>query len=101
MSDLKGLLNLARKAGFLVIGQDNLLNYSKKLYLLVAEQTAGKALLRQMQFLANKKNISLLFLPELGNLIGLQNCKIVGIKNKDFAEKIQNLIKGEEFGTTT
>ncbi len=101
MGDLKGLINLARKAGFLVIGQDNLLEYNKKLFLLVADKSAGKGLLREMQFLARKKEIPLLFVEELGALIGLENCKIVGIRNKDFAEKIENLIKGEEFGTTT
>lgn len=93
MKEIEGLISIARKAGFVIIGQDNLKNYNKKLYLILLDESAGKALQREMSFKA--KNITLLQVKELRKLVGIDNCKVIGIKNKAMAEKIASKIKGE------
>ena len=95
MSSLEGLINIARKAGFVIVGGENLANYTKKLYLLVMDNTAGNSLKREMQFLSSKRNIKILNVENLSKLVGIENCKVFGIKNKAFAENIEKNLKGE------
>ena len=95
MDKLGGLISIARKAGFCIIGQDKLKNYDKKLYIILISKTAGNSLEREMTFLAKEKNIPLLWMEELDNLTGINNCKVIGIKNKELSEQIAKIIKGE------
>lgn len=92
-NDLKGLFSLSRKAGYTVIGLENLLKYEKRLYLLIVDESAGKSLMREMNFLSNKRQIPLAVLPEVEKMIGIQNCKAIGIKNKKFTELISDKIQ--------
>ncbi|MBP3431850.1 MAG: hypothetical protein J6K39_03245 [Clostridia bacterium] len=95
MSKLNGLISIARKAGFCVIGQDNLKGFDKKLHLIVLDKSAGDSLVREMTFLSNKKNCSLLTVDGLEEVTAIKNCKVIGIKNKDLSEMIEKEIKGE------
>jgi len=95
LDKLGGLISIARKAGFCIIGQDKLKNYDKKLYIILISKTAGNSLEREMTFLAKEKNIPLLWMEELDNLTGINNCKVIGIKNKELSEQIAKIIKGE------
>lgn len=95
MKNLDGILSLSRKAGMLVIGQDNLLGYQKKLYVLLLDKTAGKSLLREVNFMAKQKNLPLFEIENLGKFVGIENCKVLGVKNKAFSEKIIEFLKGE------
>lgn len=88
MSDLKGLLSLARKAGYVVIGVDNLSGYDKKLFLLLHDKSAGKSLVREMNFLSQKRSVPLAEVDGLEELMHIPNCKAVGIRNKKFSEMI-------------
>lgn len=95
LNNLCGLISIARKAGYVIIGQDNLKNYDKKLYLLLLDSSAGVSLTREMNFLARKHNIPLQKIDNLGELAGVENCKALGIKNKAFAENIIKNLKGD------
>lgn len=95
MSSIEGLINIARKAGFVIVGGENLTNYQKKLYLLVMDVTAGNSLKREMQFLSSKRGVELLTIENLAQIVGIENCKAIGIKNKAFADNIAKNIKGE------
>ncbi len=95
MSSLEGLINIAKKAGFVIIGGENLSNYTKKLYLLILDNTAGNSLRREMQFLSSKRNLKILNVENLSKIVGIENCKAIGIKNKAFAENIEEYLKGE------
>ena len=95
MSSLEGLINIAKKAGFVIIGGENLSNYTKKLYLLILDNTAGNSLRREMQFLSSKRNLKILNVENLSKIVGIENCKAIGIKNKAFAENIEECLKGE------
>lgn len=92
MSDLKGLISIARKAGYVVIGLDNLKVYTQKLYLIVIDETSGKGLRREANFLAEKRNVTLAIVKNVDDYIGIENCKIIGIKNKNFSEMILKAI---------
>ncbi len=95
MTKINGLISIARKAGFVIIGQDNLRGYNKKLFLILLDKNAGNSLAREAKFLSEKKNIPLLVIENLAETVGIENCKIVGIKNKIFSENIIKVLKGE------
>lgn len=95
MNRTKGLVGLARKAGYVIIGRENLVKYTKKLYLLIVDKTAGSSLLREMKFLSENRNLPLLEVENLADLVGIENCKAVGVKNKAMSESIEKSVKGE------
>lgn len=95
MDKIGGLISLARKAGFCIIGLDNLKKYDKKLYLLLLDKTCGASLEREANFIASKKEIPLVKIDNLSNMISIENCKFVGIKNKNFSDNILKVLKGE------
>lgn len=96
MKKIDGLVSIARKAGFAIIGLDNLKKYDKKLYLLLCDNNAGNSLLREIKFLAEKRNIPMFQIDGLGKTTAIENCKVVGIKNKSISDNIiECLIKGE------
>lgn len=95
LNNISGWLSIARKAGYCIIGQDRLLDYDKKLYLVLLDKTAGKALERQMTFLSKDNKIPLLRVENLAQMLSLENCKVVGIKNKAISENLIKSIKGE------
>ncbi len=95
LSDLKGLLSLARKAGYVVIGLENLMNYDKKLFLLLCDKSAGKSTQREMNFLAQKRALPLIFVEGLEEIVSIENCKAVGIRNKNFSEMIEIEIENQ------
>ena len=95
LSNLSGLIGIARKAGFVIVGGENLSSYTKKLYLLILDKTAGNSLKREMNFLASKRNIDIIEVENLSELASISNCKVIGIKNKTFSENITKSIKGE------
>ncbi len=95
MNRLQGLLSIARKAGFCVIGQDNLKGYDKKLYVILLDKTAGKSLQREMKFLSSTRGIPILEVSELNKITAIENCKVLGVKNKNLSDSIIKDIKGE------
>lgn len=87
---LSQYLGIARKANALVIGSDNLKNYAKKLYLLIVAQNAGEKVKTLAKNIESKYNIDVVFVEEnLSMLVNINNCQIVGVKNKGLADKIK------------
>ncbi len=95
MAKIEELLSLARKAGYVIVGKDNLCGYSKKLFLLIMDKSAGNSLTREMNFISAQKNIPILIVDELAQKLKIQNCKAIGLKNKAMAENIEKCLKGE------
>ena len=95
MNSLKGWISIARKAGYCIIGQDKLLDYDKKLYLILLDKTAGKSLEREMTFLSKEREIDLCKVENLGQMLALENCKVIGIKNKAISENLIKSLKGD------
>lgn len=48
-----------------------------------------------MTFLANKKNAEILEVENLAEKISIENCKVIGFKNKAISENIIECLKGE------
>lgn len=95
MKKIDGIVSIARKGGFAVVGQDNLKGFSQKLFLILLDTRAGKSLQREMTFLANKKNAEILKVENLAEKISIENCKVIGFKNKAISENIIECLKGE------
>lgn len=89
---VKNYLNICRKAGYLIIGSDKLKSYDKKLYLILVD----KSLSNTIQKTLNKfEGIEVIQVENLGQLVSIEKCKIVGIKNLGLSEEIKKGIKGE------
>ena len=96
MNKISGLINIARKAGYVIVGQDDLSGYAKKLYLILMDKNAGSSLSREMNYLSKKKGVPIFQIDDLGNLVSIENCKVLGVKNKAISENIiECLLKGE------
>lgn len=84
---LKGFLNICRKANYLIIGGEALSNYNKKLYLVLYDSSSKKNTLKIVEKFSNK-GIKTMELDNLDTILLINNCKIVGIKNKNLSEEI-------------
>lgn len=84
-----------------MIGQDNLIGYRKKLYLLLLDESAGESLSREMAHLGSIKNIPIVRINNLPEVTKISSCKVMGIKNKNLTDEMLKKIKGEKLGTTT
>lgn len=87
---IKGYINIAHKAGYLIFNGEKLEEYNKKLYLVLFDPDAGKNTLKIIEKLKDKYPIAQL--ENLAEYVNIKNCKIVGIKNKDLSEIILKLI---------
>lgn len=94
---LQGYLGILRKGNYLVIGADNLKVYNKKLYLIIVPNQASKNIEKVSTYIANDYDIPIIELPieDLGQIIGLNSCKILGVKNKGLCDAILNNCKDE------
>lgn len=95
LNNIGGIVSIARKAGAVIVGQDNLIGYDKKMYLIVMDELAGKSLQREMQHLSKTREIPLVIVKDLQSYVKIENCKVIGIKNKELSEKVFAEIKGE------
>ena len=91
---VKNYLGICRKAGYLIIGADSLKKYDKKMYLLLVDSEVSKTLQKIIDRF-NQKNIECLLVDNLNQLIDIENCKIVGVKNNGLALEIIKNIRGE------
>ncbi len=94
MEEIKKYLGLAHNAGYLIIGGDKLDNYDKKLYLVLIDREAGKT----SQKIANRFRNRGIEVQEISNLqsyVLIDNCKIIGIKNKGISEEIKKYLVKE------
>ena len=91
---LRGFLNICRKANYLIIGGEALSNYNKKLYLVLYDSSSKKNTLKIVEKFSNK-GIKTMELDNLDTILLINNCKIVGIKNKNLSEEILKIC-GEE-----
>ena len=90
---IKGLISICKKAGYLIIGTDNLKGYKQKLYLLMYEKQSGKNLIKIVNNIKQQTNVTIFELENLNEYTNIEGCKIVGIKNKGLADQIEKLLK--------
>ena len=88
---LQGYLNIAQKAGYVICGGETLENYNKKLYLVLFDSSAQKSTLKIISKL-KEKQIKIIQVENLGNLVNKPNCKVIGLKNKSLSDQIEVLL---------
>lgn len=88
-----GLISICRKAGYLLLGGDNLKGYKQKVYLILIDKQSGKNLKKIAENLKNNTNASLYEIQDLPQLTNILGCKLVAIKNKGLSEKIEHMLK--------
>lgn len=91
---VKNYLGICRKAGYLIIGGDNLKKYDKKMYLLLVDEKVSKTLQKIINKFEENK-VECLRVENLSGLVDIENCKIVGVKNYGLAVEIIKNIRGE------
>ena len=95
LKTLNGIINICRKAGYLIIGGENIKNNSHKMYLILIDKMSGSSLKREINFLSETRKIPYLEVEGLKDIVGIENCKAVAIKNKALSEEISKMIKGD------
>lgn len=88
---LQGYLNIAKKAGYVIIGGEKLYNYNKKLYLVIYDNTSEKNTLKVVDKI-KQRNISIYSIDNLQDIVSIKNCKIIGIKNKNLSDIMMQCI---------
>ena len=88
---LQGYLNIAKKAGYVIIGGEKLYNYNKKLYLVIYDNTSEKNTLKVVDKI-KQKNIPIFSIDNLQDIVSIKNCKIIGIKNKNLSDIMMQCI---------
>ena len=89
---VKSYLGICNKAGYLIIGADKLKTYDKKLYLILTEQESSKTI---QKVVSKFQGIETIMVENLSDLVSIENCKLVGIKNFGLSEEIRKGIRGE------
>ena len=97
LNKVKGYINIANKAGYLIIGSDNLKYYKKKLYLILYAQNSGKDIQKIVMNCKTKLSAEIIEIEnqEFAKIVSIENCKIVGIKNLGISKEIIKVIRGE------
>ena len=88
---LQGYINIAKKAGYVIIGGDKLYYYNKKLYLVIYSKDASKNTLKVVEKL-KQRDIPVITLENLEDIMNIKNCKIIAIKNKNLSDIILDAI---------
>ena len=88
---VENYLGIARKAGYIIIGGEKLENYQKKLYLVLYDESIKKNTLKIVEKL-KERNILVKKVDDLASLIKIENCKIIGLKNKNLSDIILSLL---------
>ncbi len=96
LNQIKGYLNIAKKAGFVIVGQDNLKNYDKKLYLVLYTEPTNNivSVISRIKSTTMYQSICL-EKHDFDTVTNIDNCKIIALKNKAISDKIIELIRGE------
>lgn len=100
INKVKGLVGIANKAGYLVIGADNLKNDRKKLFLVIRASDCGNGIEKVCAYSTTRTNCNIIVLQNdiLQHIIGIDTCKVFGIRNKGISDQIIELLRGDSIG---
>lgn len=89
VSKVGNYLGISRKGNYLIIGSDNIKAYAKKMYLIILSKDAGDNAIKIAKNKSKEYNINcIMFDKELSDYVGIENCKIVALKNKGLSDAI-------------
>lgn len=89
-SKLKTYLGFSIKSNQIVFGFDNLLETRKKVKLVLYDNTVNPKIEEKLKLLCDYKKWSLVKLEneKLGELVSRDNCKVVGLIDKNLADAV-------------
>lgn len=93
---IKNYISIAGRAGYIIWGNDNLNGYTHKLYLVLYRCDYGKTIEKTLKLLGDTIPKIMLEEADFNDIVMSDNCKILGIKNKGIAERILDLLRGED-----
>ncbi|HHU42842.1 MAG: hypothetical protein QM214_05420 [Bacillota bacterium] len=89
---IKSYLGFCIKAGKAVFGVDNIVKIKRGLYLIIQDKELGNASKRKLRNYVVSNNVELLEL-DIKQILAKENCKAVGLKEKNLANAIIREIK--------
>lgn len=90
-SKLNSYLGLAKKAGAVVYGLENIKKNKNKICVVVLSCDATEKMVAHIMNLTNKKfYVRILKEKTLDELLNTSNCKVIGITNKGFESPVIN-----------
>lgn len=93
MNEISKYINLAKKAGAVIYGIDNIVK-NKNVQLILLCPTSSQNLVSKAESFATRKNIKLIKLQnELDSIINTTNCKVIGLTNLQLATQIGKIIE--------
>lgn len=96
INKLKGYVGLANKAGYLIWGVDNLKGYTHKLFLILYRSDVTNTIQKTLNSFGDNITKISLDVDVFNNIMQTNNSKIVAVKNKGFATKIIEILRGED-----
>ena len=94
---INGLLSIARKGNFAIIGLDNIKKQTRSCNLIIVCDSASEKLKKEAIYFSNKLQSKLFEINNLAELIQISNCKIVAIKNIGIANSIIKILEVKKF----
>lgn len=100
INKILGLLGISAKAGKIVSGTDIVLeNIEKnKIKLVIVAKDASKRTIENFKYICEKYKVPIYVygtIEEISNAIGKVNRAVIGVKDKNLAEAIENKISAE------
>ncbi len=93
IAKVKGYVGIATRGNYTIIGADLLKNYNHKLFLALYREDSCKTINKVLEKLKERQIPCIkLTVEDFNSISGLNNCKILAIKNKGLAEQIINLL---------
>lgn len=88
-------LNLSKKAGAVLYGVDEIYKSKKPVYLILLSETQATQNLKAKidNFIAKKDTVLIKLDEDLNTFLNTNNCKVIGLTNKDLATQIKNFFK--------
>jgi ribosomal protein L7Ae-like RNA K-turn-binding protein len=84
-------IRFAIKSRSIIYGIDNIKKGIRQIKIIIADKTLSENSLDKAGLLCNKNNIPLVISEEeLNNILNTENCRIIGITNRNMAEAIIN-----------
>ena len=93
---LKNYFSIANKAGYVIWGVDNLKDYTHKLYLIIYRSDFGKTILKTLKHFDNKMVKIEIDKKLYDEITSTDKSKILAIKNFGLANKIIEILRGED-----
>lgn len=87
---LKSYLGLAKKANAIIYGKDSIKDFRKPIYCVILCVNASDKLKFHINNLCESKKINLKVLKSVSidEMLGTENCKVIGVINPNFAKAI-------------